>query len=140
MVSLASLLLVTALVAGASWFWQRRQPGAALTASQDNSGGAIPTHLRRADFVGADSPWLIVAFSSASCLACAEVWRQIQGFESGGVSIADVEYGAEPKLHSSYGIDSVPTTVVVGAGGAVQAGFVGPLSPSAIDQIAALVS
>lgn len=136
MLSIAILIAVSIAIAALSYVWQRRLD----TSGQVAAAGTIPTHLQRQDFVGADVAWLIVEFSSATCLACADVWARVEGFESPTVAIANVSYQTDEALHRTYGIDSVPTTVVVDAEGAVRAGYLGPLSPTAVDEIVAVIS
>lgn len=76
-------------------------------------------------------------FSSATCLACEDVWRHVQGFERSDVAITDIEVKAEPDLHRVYNIDSVPSTLLVDSMGIVHNSFVGPLSPADLDTISA---
>lgn len=97
---------------------------------------AVPAQLDRGDFVRPDAPWLVVVFSSSTCLACQGTWEKAQLLESDEVATQEVEAVADALLHQRYGIDAVPLVVVVDAGGVVRRSFVGP--PTATDLWAAL--
>ena len=96
----------------------------------------MPAQLDRGDFVRPDAPWLVVVFSSSTCLACQGTWEKAQLLESDEVATQEVEAVADALLHQRYGIDAVPLVVVVDAGGVVRRSFVGP--PTATDLWAAL--
>jgi hypothetical protein len=96
----------------------------------------VPRQLDRADFDGADVPWLVAVFSSATCDSCATVLTKAAVLTSPDVAVQDVEVGARGDLHQRYGIEAVPTIVVADAEGVVRASFVGP--PSATDLWAAV--
>lgn len=132
------LLLVLIIAAGAgllAWGASRfRNPAGPMIA------GETPDHVNRADFVAPDSPWLLVLFSSASCLACRDVRKRLSGFESAAVAVQDVEVAAEPALHKRYGIESVPTTVLADVDGVVRDAWVGPLSVSDTEDLLRLIS
>lgn len=89
-----------------------------------------PTQLDRADFPTsefpqADRPWLLVAFTSASCHTCADSLAKARASETRMVGVAEVEYTAHRDLHRRYAIDAVPTLVLADADGVVQASFLG---------------
>ena len=67
-------------------------------------------------------------FTSATCSTCAGVWERAQPLESEAVAVAELELTAARELHERYGIEAVPTTVVVDAEGVVQASFLGPVT------------
>lgn len=129
------IVVLGALAAIAASIYQRTRPDA-----QPTQTGHRPTHLTRADFVAPDAPWLLVVFSSATCLACASVWSAVSAFESPTVAVQDVEVSTDPALHRKYRIDSVPTTVIVDASGNVQDSFLGPLSPDDKRSLAGTIS
>jgi hypothetical protein len=95
------------------------------------TGHTVPDQLDRGDFARADAPWLVVAFSSRSCLSCAGTWEKVAVLESEDVAVQDVPFQDERALHDRYGIDAVPVVLVADAQGVVRAGFVGP--PTAAD-------
>ncbi len=110
-------LLVAAVI-------QRRQrPDAPVRA-----GYTIPEQLDRNDFLRPDAPWLVAVFTSETCGVCAGVWERAQPLESASVAVVEVELSSSPELHARYGIDAVPTTVVVDAEGVRRAGFLGPVT------------
>jgi hypothetical protein len=87
-----------------------------------------PSQLDRHDFPQPDAPWLVVAFTSATCDSCAGAAAKAQVLACDEVAVAEVEYSANRDLHQRYGIDAVPTLVVADAEGVVRAQFVGPLT------------
>ena len=95
--------------------------------------GEVPAQLDRADFDRADSPgaqkpWLVVVFTSATCDTCADVWRKAQVLASREVAVREVEFGRDRALHDRYRIDAVPALVIADALGVVRYGRLGPLS------------
>lgn len=96
----------------------------------------VPTQLDRSDFGGADAPWLVAVFSSATCQSCAKAVAVARVLESTQVAVDDVEVTARGGVHQRYGIEAVPTVVVADAEGVVRASFVGP--PTAADLWAAV--
>lgn len=88
----------------------------------------VPTTLQRADFVRPEAPWLVVAFTSATCQTCTATWERARPLESREVAVQQVEATAHRKLHERYRIDAVPLVVVADAAGGVQAHFLGPVT------------
>lgn len=89
---------------------------------------SVPSQLDRADFHGAERPWLVAVFTSASCSTCAAVWDAASVLESDQVAVHQVEVGADPELHDRYEITAVPVTVLSDADGVVGDSFLGPVS------------
>lgn len=87
-----------------------------------------PAQIDRSDFAGAESPWLVAVFSSASCIACADVVRKAQVLACAEVAVVDVEYSVAAALHRKYHVDAVPIAIVADPSGVVRASFVGPMS------------
>ena len=96
----------------------------------------VPVQLDRRDFDRPDAPWLVVVFSSATCLSCADAFEKAKVLAGADVVVQDVDVQARPDLHRRYAIDAVPVTVVVDREGVVRASFVG--APSATDLWAAV--
>ena len=124
-VALALALIVVA-VGAATLIRHRRKP-----AAPTRTGAATPEHLERVDFERPDAPWLVVAFSSTSCLSCADTWEKVALLESGDVAVQDVSFQEHRELHERYGVHSVPLVLVVDADGGVRATYLGP--PTAAD-------
>lgn len=97
---------------------------------------SVPTQLDRADFNGADRPWLVVVFTSASCASCERATAQAAVVESAEVAYAEVRYQERRDLHDRYAIEAVPCTLVAGPDGTVRASFIGV--PTATDLWAAV--
>ncbi|MFN8017741.1 MAG: thioredoxin family protein [Acidimicrobiales bacterium] len=95
-----------------------------------------PTLVDRRHFERPDAPWLVVEFSSSTCLACRGTWEKVALLESEAVAVQDVDAVERKDLHDRYGIEAVPMTLVVDAAGLVQRSFIGP--PSAADLWAAV--
>jgi len=87
-----------------------------------------PTQLDRADIAGADAPWLVAVFSSATCDVCRGVVDKATVLASDEVAVVEVEYSAQRSLHERYAIDAVPTTVIADAQGVAVATFLGPMT------------
>ena len=128
------LLLVAGLVAVAlvvAQVLQRRRPEPPTQGKWQ-----VPTQLDRADFDGADRPWLVVVFTSATCASCEKALAKAQVLESPDVAFQDVAYQERKDLHERYAIEVVPTTLAVDPEGVVQASFIG--TPTATDLWAAV--
>jgi hypothetical protein len=119
---IAVALAVVAL--GVAWLLQRRQrPDAPV-----RTGYAVPTQLDRRDFARPEAPWLVAVFTSATCNTCAGVWDKARHLESDVVAVQELEHLSERVLHDRYGIEAVPTTLVVDADGVVARSFQGPVT------------
>ena len=70
--------------------------------------------------------WLVVLFSSDTCLACQGTWEKVVLVESDAVAVQDVAFPADRDLHERYGIEAVPLVLVADAAGVVRSSFVGP--------------
>jgi hypothetical protein len=129
-------LLLVLVLAGAAvlvaWVLRRRS-----TVDPPTQGAwPVPRQLDRADFARPDAPWLVVVFSSATCLSCGATWDKAHHLESPAVAVQEVEAGAERALHERYGVEAVPCVVVADADGVVRASFLG--EPTATDLWAAV--
>ena len=123
MVQVIVALVVVIVAVGVGLVLRRRQVVEAPTQPRYD----VPAQLDRNDF-DAQSPWLVVVFSSATCTACADMVRKAEVLRSAHVSVVDVEYTAARALHTKYDIQAVPIVVIADAAGIVRAGFTGPVS------------
>jgi hypothetical protein len=117
------LVLVVVAVGVAVLVERRRRPPAPT-----NVGHPLPDHLDRSDFDRPGAPWLVAVFTSATCSSCEGVWGKARHLASADVVVQAIEVGASPELHDRYHITAVPAVVVADAGGAVRAGFLGPVT------------
>ena len=127
---MSRLLLLVALAAvavGVALVIRRRTAPPAPT----RTGYAVPDQLDRADFTRPDADWLVVLFSSATCLSCQGTWGKVAALESDAVAVEDVEFSADRVRHERYRIDGVPLVLVADRQGVVRSSFAGP--PSAAD-------
>lgn len=125
----AGLLAVVVAVAALA---RRRSTAAAPT----RTGHTVPDQLDRVDFARPDAPWLVVEFSSRTCLSCAGTWEKVALLESEAVAVEEVPFQDRKDLHERYRIDAVPLVLVADDEGVVRASFLGP--PSAADLWASL--
>ena len=95
-----------------------------------------PAQLDRGDFAGADRPWLVAVFTSATCDSCLDATAKARVLASAEVAFQDVPWQERKDLHDRYSVEVVPTTVIADADGVVLASFVG--APTATDLWAAL--
>lgn len=121
--ALIALILAGGALLVAAVMNRRQRPDAPV-----RTGYAVPGQIDRADFPRPDAPWLVAVFTSATCGTCAGVRERAQPLESDAVAVADVEVTAARDLHDRYGIEAVPTTLVVDLDGVVQRSFVGPVT------------
>ena len=124
-------VIVVALAAVVAVVFERRRPE-----PPTQGGWAVPTQLDRADFAGADRPWLVAVFTEATCNSCAEAMSKARVLASSEVWVEEVELSARSDLHRRYHVEAVPTLVLADPEGVVRASFVGP--PSATDLWAAV--
>src|SRR5690242_21461942 len=110
---MALMIGITALVAAsavvAALIIQRRTH---VDAPTQPDSYEVPAMLDRADFARPDAPWLVVVFSSATCLSCQDAWEKVRHLESDEVAVQDIEVSTDKELHERYGIDAVPMIVV----------------------------
>ncbi|HVX17332.1 MAG TPA: hypothetical protein VHA73_04810 [Acidimicrobiales bacterium] len=116
----AGALIVVAVVV--AWVLQRRtRPGAPV----QGRTWAVPGQVHRPDFSSPDVPWLVAVFTSATCDSCAAVWAQAAPLASSTVAVQEVAWQGQRALHDRYGIEAVPTVLVIDSAGVVRASFVG---------------
>ena len=131
-VILAVVLVAVALVVAA--VVQGRRPDAPT----QSRTAPIPQQLDRADFDAVEVAWLVVVFSSDTCAACEEALVKANSLATDDVAVVEISWQAEPELHRRYAINTVPSLVIAGPDGAVEAGFIG--TPPAGELWAAMAS
>ena len=118
---IVGVVVVVALLAN---LWQRKRQVDAPT----QGASEVPSQIDRADFVRPDAPWIVLAFTSATCQTCSDIERKVRVLETSSVAIQILEFTAERELHKRYKIDAVPAVLMADASGVVQANFLGPVS------------
>ena len=119
-VAVVAVVVVAALLAQ---FLQRRKPQAPTQPKME-----VPVQVDRSDFPQPETQWLVAVFSSATCSTCIDVVSKAQALATSQVAVVNVEYPEHKDLHDRYGIDAVPTVVVVDADGVVRGSFIGPVT------------
>ncbi|HWJ62586.1 MAG TPA: thioredoxin domain-containing protein [Acidimicrobiales bacterium] len=132
MTQLAIVVIVGAIAGAVAWYLQRR------SAPEPERGASwtVPELLNRADFDRPDAPWLVVLFSSSTCLACRGTAAKAELLASDEVAYQEVDHLERRDLHDRYGVDAVPLLLLVDPVGSVRRSFVG--EPTATDLWAAL--
>jgi hypothetical protein len=125
---LERLIAVVVLVAVAVAFALilRRLTGPSKPASAKS--WTVPVQLHHADFPIGQTPVLVVLFSSATCTGCEDVWERLEQLATDDVAVENVSWQEQRAIHERYGVDAVPTTVVVDREGVVRESFVGTVS------------
>ena len=118
---IVGVVVVVALLAN---LWQRKRKVDAPT----QGANEVPSQIDRADFARPDAPWIVLAFTSATCQTCSDIERKVRVLETNSVAIQILEYTAERELHERYKIDAVPAVLMADVNGVVQANFLGPVS------------
>jgi hypothetical protein len=121
--AITALVLATVVLVVAAVLQRRRSADAPV-----RTGYSAPEQLDRKDFARPDAPWLVAVFSSASCDSCRGVWERARHLESPQVAVEEVEVLARKAHHERYGIEAVPTTLVVDGAGVVRRHFIGPVT------------
>ena len=88
----------------------------------------VPQQLDRSDFARPEAPWLVVAFTSATCHTCAAIAAKVEPLRSDAVAVDVVDYELRKPVHKRYRIDAVPTTLIADTLGVVRNHFVGPVT------------
>jgi hypothetical protein len=123
-IRIAVVVVLFALLAGLTWWFERRRRPDAPTQAQSEP----PTQLDRADFGRPEVPWLVVLFTSANCDSCAGLYDKAAALESDEVTVTEVEYFAHREIHERYNIQAAPMTLVADAEGVVKMSIIGAYS------------
>jgi len=129
-VIIAGALVIVAVVA--ALLIQRRKPAAPTQPRNFD----VPAQLDRADFAGADLPWLVAVFTSSTCESCERATAKAAVLASSLVAYEEIPYQSRKDLHERYKIDIVPMIVAADEKGVVRASFIGV--PTATDLWAAV--
>ena len=98
----------------------------------------LPTLVPPQDF-GLEPEAAIIVFTESTCRSCSAVLALLRGPAGANVTVAEVEYGENLDLHRKYGIDTVPTTVLVERDGNVVEGLIGKIEVGELARALALV-
>lgn len=123
MVRVLIAVVLAAAAGGAASVLRRRRPDAPT----NGPSWHVPAQLDRADFARPDAPWLVAAFTSATCETCAAVWQRAEVLASQEVEVQQLESRADRRLHERYRVDAVPLVLIADSVGVVRRHFLGPL-------------
>ena len=126
MLQVLLVLVIGALAVGVAALVRRR----GTDAPSKGPSWAVPTQVDRGDFARPDAPWLVLVFTSATCLSCAATREKAMVLESDDVAVQEIEAVERADLHARYKIDAVPMVLLADASGAVVRSFLGPPSSS----------
>ncbi len=129
-----ALVVIVAAVLVARWL-ERRRP-----APPTQGVYPVPAQLDRQDFPRPGAPLIVVLFSSRTCDSCGPMGVKVAALESESVATCDIEVSEAKDLHTRYGIEGVPTTVVADADGVVRAGFVGNVTTEELEHALAVAA
>lgn len=115
---LAAVLIVVACAV--AYVLSRRRPQAPTQAKVP-----VPAQLDRADFPGADRPWLVVVWTSQTCASCERATAKARLLENDEVAYVEVPWQERRDLHDRYHIEDVPLLVLADGDGVVKVSFVG---------------
>lgn len=88
----------------------------------------VPTQLDTSDFGSPGQEWMVIVFTSSTCAVCADVSAKAEALTSPHVATRIVDYESQRNIHARYGIDAVPTLVIVDRTGVVHDSFLGPVT------------
>jgi hypothetical protein len=117
---------ILAIAGGFAWWLEHRRVVGAPTQGR----ATVPQQLDRGDFPRPDAPWLVALFTSQHCDSCAGLFDKAKPLESTDVTVAEIEYSAQPDLHRRYRIEAAPITVLADASGVTRGSFVGAFAAS----------
>ena len=121
-VAIAVALFV--LLSGVAWWLERRR-----RANAPSQGTAsTPEQLDRLDFDRPDAPWLVVVFTSNTCVSCEGLYEKALPLASEDVAVVEIEYPEQRPLHDRYHVRAAPMTLVADREGVVRATFLGAFS------------
>lgn len=122
---IALALLIVAVVV-ARLLRSRRKP--AVAPSRD---WHLPTHIDPAD-LATGTPWVVAIFTSSTCETCQSVLTTAAPLASDDVAVLDLPYQSQRDLHDRYGIEAVPSTLVVAPDGNVVVAWIGVIEPGVL--------
>ena len=126
MINLLVAAVIVAVVATVALVVGRRRVDDAPT----QRNWHVPSQIDVADFDsdGRAEHWSVVVFTSSTCEVCRDVAHKAAALTSRHVTVREIEYSAERRLHEKYRIDAVPTVLIADHQGIVHRHFLGPVS------------
>jgi thioredoxin-related protein len=120
MATLVIVILVVVVASAAAVLVQRRQPDVP-SAPQF----VVPQQLDRSDFEAPNKPWLLLLFSSETCLSCHDARNTLDLVEVDSIHVQDAPVETTKALHDRYAINAGPTVILADAEGVVTWSYLG---------------
>ncbi len=95
---------------------------------------AAPQQLDPSDFGSNDTDWLLVLFSSKTCMSCRDAAVVVESIDLAEVTVVELHVEDHRATHDRYAIDAVPTLVLADREGVVRWSFLGAPPPEAVHQ------
>ncbi len=130
MTTLIIVVAVVALASAVAAVVARRKPDVP-TAPQF----AVPQQLDRNDFEAPNKPWLLLLFSSETCLSCRDARETLGLVDFDQIHVQDVAVETGKALHSRYAINAVPTVILADNEGVVSWSYLGAPPRDAIAEL-----
>lgn len=92
----------------------------------------VPQQLDRGDFAAPQTQWLLVLFSSQTCLACEDARAVLESIDTPLLHLQELDAREDQALHHRYGIDAVPTVVLADDEGVVRWSYIGAPPPETV--------
>jgi hypothetical protein len=122
-VALAAALVAAVAVAAAVVNLRRRRRSPAPPSQPRRF--SVPAQVDRADFDGAEAPWLVALFTSETCDSCERMASKLSPVRSPQVAVQEVSWQERRDLHERYAIEAVPCAVLADADGVVRWSTIG---------------
>jgi hypothetical protein len=129
-VTLLIVIAIAAVAAGLAWRFNGRAADAPTTPQF-----AAPQQLDRSDFDHPELDWLLVLFSSETCLSCHEAREALTPIRFDRVAVQDLPVETSRAIHDRYSVDAVPIMVLADTDGVVRWSYLGAPPAEALRDI-----
>jgi hypothetical protein len=124
------VIAIAAVAVGLAWRFNGL-PADAPTTPQF----AAPQQLDRSDFDHPEQDWLLVLFSSETCLSCHEAREVLTPIRFERVAVQDLPVETSRAIHDRYSVDAVPIMVLADTDGVVRWSYLGAPPAEALRDI-----
>ncbi len=127
--TLAIVVAAVVIAAAAAALVRRRRPDPPTVPAV-----SVPAQLDRHDFELPEREWLLVLFTSATCLSCAEARAALAPIDRPDLVVQEAALETHRPLHERYSVDWVPVVVLADREGVVRWSRVGPPTPNDLNR------